>query len=224
MKAMILAAGEGRRMLPLTAATPKPLLQVRGKSLLEHHLDRLRTCGITDIVINVAYLGEQIVAAFGNGERFGVRIEYSCEPEPLETAGGLLHALDLLGRQPFLLINGDVWTDYPFANLAERSLVGLGHLVFVPNPSFKPRGDFSLSERGRVQHLAGVGETFAGISLLSPDIVRLYPHPARQLALLPVLQWAVEHGALTGELYRGSWSDVGTPERLTQLNASLPVN
>lgn len=218
MKAMILAAGEGRRMLPLTATTPKPLLQVRGKSLLEHHIERLRSAGVTEIIINVAYLGEQIVAALGGGEHLGVRIDYSREPQPLETAGGLLHALDLLGSQPFLLINGDVWTDYPFANLCSRSDTGLGHLVFVPNPPFKTRGDYSLDERGCVVRLQERGLTFAGISLLSPDIVRCYPTPSTHLPLLPVFNWAVEQGALTGELYQGSWSDVGTPERLAELN------
>lgn len=216
---MILAAGEGRRMLPLTAATPKPLLQVWGVPLIEHHIIRLRRAGITNIIINLAYLGDQIESALGDGARLGVHISYSYEPEPLETAGALLHALDVLGSEPFLLINGDVWTDYRFEQLAQHSLAGLGHLVFVPNPAFRAQGDYSLSPDGAVASTAGDGLTFAGISLLDPSLIRRYPSPARHLPLRPVFDWAVAQQALTGEIFRGEWSDVGTPERLAALNA-----
>lgn len=218
MKAMILAAGEGRRMHPLTLVTPKPLLKVQGRSLIEHHIARLSHAGVTDIVVNLAYLGQQIRDALGSGERLGVNIQYSHEPKPLETAGALLHARDVLGDEPFLLINGDVWTDYPFERLLSRRLSGLGHLIFVANPTFKSAGDYSLTDEGRVTARCGAGITFAGISLLSPALVDRYPAPSTFLPLLPVLDWAVSEGALTGELFAGAWSDVGTPERLAELN------
>ena len=218
MKAMILAAGEGRRMRPLTLETPKPLLQVRGVSLIEHHIRRLKGVGIRDVVINVAYLGEKIRTALGDGAHLGVSIQYSIEPEPLETAGALLHALPLLGDKPFLLINGDVWTDYPCAKLSEQPPLGHGHLVLVPNPPHKAGGDFSLDPEGGVQILGESGFTFSGISLLSPQLIRDYPHPRRQFPLREVFEWAIQHSALTGELFTGTWCDVGTPERLADLN------
>lgn len=205
-------------MRPLTLETPKPLLQVRGVSLIEHHIRRLKDVGIHDLVINVAYLGEKIRAALGDGAYLGVSIQYSVEPEPLETAGALLHALPLLGEEPFLLINGDVWTDYPFAKLTEQPLLGHGHLVLVPNPSHKAGGDFSLDPEGGVQILGESGFTFSGISLLSPQLIRDYPHPRRRFPLREVFEWAIQHSALTGELFTGTWCDVGTPERLAELN------
>lgn len=219
MKAMILAAGEGRRMRPLTLETPKPLLQIRGVSLIEHHIHRLANAGVRELIVNVAYLGEKIQSALGDGAGLGVRIQYSVEPVPLETAGALHHALDLLGEKPFLLVNGDVWTDYPFATLAERHLSGDGHLVLVPNPSHKTGGDFSLSAEGAVTMLNGsVGFTFSGISLLSPRLIRDYPQVRSQFPLREVFDWAIRRSALTGELFTGSWCDVGTPERLAELN------
>lgn len=217
MKAMILAAGEGRRMLPLTLDTPKPLLKVHGKPLIEHHIARLCDAGVTEVIINLAYLGGQIRDALGDGAGLGVNIRYSIEPEPLETAGALFHAADALGDQPFLLINGDVWTDFPFERLLHHSLTGLGHLVFVPNPKFKSVGDFSLNPKGRVISADGAGVTFAGISLLSPELIRKYPSVSTRLPLRPVLEWALTQDGLTGELFTGVWSDVGTPERLAEL-------
>lgn len=207
-------------MLPLTAATPKPLLQVDGAPLIEHHLRHLRSAGITQVVVNLAYLGEQIVAALGDGSRFDVSIDYSYEPYPLETAGALLRALPLLGDAPFVLVNGDVWTDYPFNRLANHAPSGLGHMVFVPNPPFKQTGDYSL-DQGRVTFAGEGALTFAGISLLSPELLRRYPEPQERLALRPVLDWAISQNALSGEVFHGVWSDVGTPERLSQLNAGL---
>jgi len=218
MKAMILAAGEGRRMRPLTLETPKPLLQVRGVSLIEHHILRLANAGVRDLVINIAYLGDKIRAALGDGARFGVSIQYSLEPEPLETAGALRHALPLLGDEPFLLVNGDVWTDYPFAQLTQRCPSGGGHLVLVPNPPHKTAGDFSLDKDGLVQKLGESGYTFSGISLLSPRLIRDYPQARRQFPLREVFEWAIQRSALTGELFPGTWCDVGTPERLAELN------
>lgn len=218
MKAMILAAGEGRRMLPLTLDTPKPLLKVKDKPLIEHHITRLCGAGVTEIIVNLAYLGGQISDALGDGARLGVNIQYSQESEPLETAGALFHASEVLGDQPFLLINGDVWTDFPFERLLNHNLTGLGHLIFVPNPTFKSVGDFSLNPKGQVVPVAGAGVTFAGISLLSPDLIRHYPSASTRLPLRPVLDWAITREDLTGELFTGIWSDVGTPDRLAELN------
>ncbi len=219
MKAMILAAGEGRRMRPLTLSTPKPLLQVRGISLIEHHIRRLAEAGVRELVINVAYLGEQIRAALGDGGAHGVHIQYSVEPEPLETAGALHHALPLLGDAPFLLINGDVWTDYPFAKLRSHNLRNLGHLVLVPNPEHKLTGDFSLDDTGNISELDGATSfTFSGISLVSPSLIRGYPQARRQFPLREVFSWAIRDQQLSGELFAGTWCDVGTPERLAELN------
>lgn len=218
MKAMILAAGEGRRMHPLTLTTPKPLLPVKRKPLIVHHILRLKQAGITDIIINVAYLGEKIKAALGDGKQFDVTITYSSEPQPLETAGALLFASHLLGDAPFLLVNGDVWTDYPLQQLARRETpVGGGHLILVPNPEFKTTGDFLPNAAGRITAV-GTGYTFAGLSKLSPDLIKKYPQPKQTLALREVFTWAVGAGALTAELYNGLWVDVGTPQRLALVN------
>src|SRR5688572_2309883 len=219
MKAMILAAGEGRRMRPLTLEIPKPLLEVEGTSLIVHHIRRLKNAGVNDLVINIAYLGEKIRAALGNGEQFGLRIQYSAEPEPLETAGALLHALPLLGDAPFLLINGDVWTDYPFASLLQRPLNNLGHLVLVPNPAHKLLGDFSVDNDGRLQELDGeTSFTFSGISVLSPKLISTYPQQRAKFPLREIFGWAIRNRQLTAEVFDGIWCDVGTPERLAELN------
>lgn len=219
MKAMILAAGEGRRMRPLTLDIPKPLLKIRGTSLIEHHIQRLRDAGTDEIIVNVAYLGEKIRAVLGSGEHLGVRIQYSVEPEPLETAGALLHALPLLGDAPFLLVNGDVWTDYPFAQLIQRPVNSIGHLVLVPNPSHKLLGDFSLDKNARVQELDGDSSfTFSGISVLSPQLISTYPQARTKFPLREIFGWAIQRQELTGEIFSGVWCDVGTPERLAELN------
>jgi MurNAc alpha-1-phosphate uridylyltransferase len=219
MKAMILAAGEGRRMRPLTLDTPKPLLQVKGTSLMVHHIQRLKQVGVSEFVINVAYLGEKIRGALGDGADLGVRIEYSVEPEPLETAGALLHALPLLGDAPFVLVNGDVWTDYPFADLLRRPLRHLGHLVLVPDPAHKATGDFSLGSDGLLRELDGqTSFTFSGISLLSPQLIATYPQRRVRFPLREIFTWAIENRQLTAEVYKGVWCDVGTPERLSELN------
>lgn len=220
MKAMILAAGLGKRMRPLTDHTPKPLLRVAGKPLLDYHLEALGRSGIEQVVINIAYLGEQIRAHAGNGERYGLEIRYSKEPEPLETGGALLQALPLLGDAPFLLVNADVWTDFPIAQLAHQPLPAdcLGRLLLVPNPPFHPEGDFALSADGRLHTASDQNRhTYAGISLLRPALIADYPRRRRIFPLLEALKPAIDARQLQGELYSGHWSDVGTPERLQLL-------
>lgn len=224
MKAMIFAAGEGRRMQPLTLRTPKPLLKVRGRALIEHHLFRLSAAGFNDIVINVAYLGDQIVQTLGNGSSYGVRIEYSIESQPLETGGGIYKALPLLGEEPFALVNADIWCDYPFETLRQRTPPDAGaHLVLVPTPSYKAAGDFAVGNDARV--ISTQGEwTFSGISLLDPSLISTYPQARERFPLVEALHWALPQSRLSAERYHGTWVDVGTPERLEQLNnAAQPV-
>ena len=223
MKAMILAAGRGERMRPLTDHIPKPLLEVAGKSLIEHRIHHLRAAGIQDLVINVGYLGEQIQARFGDGRAFGVQIRYSIEPpEALETGGGILQALPLLGSAPFIVINADVWTDYPLQQLPAK-LVGLAHLVLVDNPPQHPTGDFALSDgqAGQIANTGGARLTFSGISLLRPE---LFKHcTAGRFSMIPLLRQAAEQGLVSGEHYRGQWQDIGTPERLAALDRELTL-
>lgn len=219
MKAMILAAGLGKRMRPLTDNTPKPLLLISGKSLIVHHIERLVAAGFTELVINHAYLGQQIEQALGNGESFGADITYSPESAPLETGGGIVQALPLLGDKPFVLVNGDVWTDYPFARLLHRPIL-LAHLVMVKNPEHNSQGDFYLSGQGGVT-AAGDGQrlTFAGISVLDPKLFSgcsAKPFPLRDPLLL-----AMSNQAVSGETYDGQWVDIGTPERLKDINQQL---
>ncbi|MFK7977784.1 MAG: N-acetylmuramate alpha-1-phosphate uridylyltransferase MurU [Halioglobus sp.] len=223
MKAMILAAGVGERMRPLTDTTPKPLLEVAGLPLIEHHLVRLKKAGCKQAVINVSHLGEQIEQFCGGGERWGISIDFSREPEPLETAGGILQALPLLGDEPFLIVNGDVWTDVPFAALLRYSLKDneSAHLVFVDNPPQHPLGDFKLTSSGYVEVLeAGQrGVTYAGVGIYSaPFFAGSQPG---KLALRPLLDAAILQGTLGGRLHDGAWEDVGTPDRLAQLNEQL---
>lgn len=205
-------------MLPLTAEKPKPLLLVGTKTLIEHQIERLRRAGITDLVINVAYLGGQIQAALGDGSRLGVRIEYSPEPEPLETGGGISKALPLLGDQPFVLLNSDVWCDYPLAGLCQRPLaLGGAHLVLVENPAHHTEGDFSLTAAGKVSLQGQPAYTFSGISIVHPQLISAYPDRREHFPLKEVFAWAAGRGLLTGELYSGEWVDVGTPERLARV-------
>ncbi|MCX4028028.1 nucleotidyltransferase family protein [Endozoicomonas sp. SM1973] len=218
MKAIILAAGLGTRMRPLTLKTPKPLLPVLGKPLIEYQLERLAAAGITELVINHAYLGEQIESYLKDGSRWGVNISYSPEPEPLETAGGITHALSLLGNAPFIVINSDIWCDYPLEqlHLPENNLA---HLVLVDNPDHNVEGDFSLIDglvtlKSRAQRF-----TFTGISVLSPALFNKLPQAKWPLA--PVLKEAIDQGLVSGEQYHGYWLDVGTPERLKQLENDL---
>lgn len=228
MKAMILAAGLGKRMRPLTDSTPKPLLEVAGKPLIVHQIERLKSAGITDIVINIAYLGDKIREALSDGSELGVSIVYSEEPEPLETAGAILFASELLGSDPFVLVNADIWCDFDLSQLLEQSLAEdeLGHLIMVPNPDFKEVGDFELSlcdQRGycKLQKCLHGGNTYSGIALLRPELVTQYPERRSVFPLVECLHWACEHFALTGEVFDGTWLDIGTPERLQQIETML---
>jgi MurNAc alpha-1-phosphate uridylyltransferase len=218
MKALIFAAGKGERMRPLTDTRPKALLEVGGVPLIGWHLRALRAAGITDIVVNTGYLGAQLPAALGDGAGYGVRIEWSHEPaEPLETGGGMRQALALLGDAPFIAVNADIHTDYRYAGLPTVP-DGLAHLVLVDNPPQHPRGDFVL-DRGICRLCGPARLTFSGIGIYRPELVAHYP-PGRY-GLAPILREAIDFGRVTGEHYRGAWSDVGTPERLAQLNRLL---
>lgn len=221
MKTMILAAGFGRRMHSLTQATPKPLLKAGGKPLIEYHLERLAHEGFQDIVINRATrAGHRLEAALGDGERWGLHIRWSREDEPLETGGGLLKALSLLGDQPFLLVNGDVFVRLSFKSL-QMPIDSLAHLVLVNNPEHHLEGDFCLCD-GKVQSPALAGHrtlTYSGISILSPELFREC-QPGR-FPLAPLLRKAAATGRVTGEHFTGYWLDVGTPERLQQLDQDL---
>jgi len=220
MRVMLLAAGVGERMRPLTEHTPKPLLTVAGKPLLQYHVEALRAAGVTDLVVNVAHLGAQIEAFLGAGDRFGVRVRYSREPYPLETAGGIIAALPLLGDDEFLVVNGDVMTDYPFARLLQGPLApgSLAHLVMVDSPTHHPLGDFLLDRAGllRAREPERAGLTYAGIGRFSPQFFQ--GAPAGVLRLRPLLDAAIAGRAVSGEHFAGQWTDVGTPERLAALN------
>jgi MurNAc alpha-1-phosphate uridylyltransferase len=218
MKAMLLAAGRGERMRPLTDQCPKPLLPVAGKPLIAWHLERLAAAGFTEVVINLSWLGEQIAATLGDGARYGVSIAYSREPWPaLETGGGIHNALPLLGTEPFLLVNGDVFTDVDFAALRLAS-ADLAQLVLVANPAHNTRGDFWL-DAGRVVEQGGERLTYSGIALLRPELFA-GAEPGR-FPLLPWLVKAREAGRLGAQKHPGRWLDIGTPERLAELDAAL---
>ncbi len=221
MKAMVLAAGRGERLRPLTDTVPKPLVEAGGKALLERHLERLARAGFRDVVINVAHLGERIVERFGEGADYGLAIAWSREsPAPLETAGGIATALPLLGEDPFLLVNSDVFADFDFSRLRRVALGrALAHLVLVPNPPHHPLGDFSLAE-GKAGRAQGPRYTYAGIAVLSPRIVAGIAAGTRA-PLGPLLHAAAERGEATAELHPGLWRDVGTPQRLAELDAQL---
>ena len=241
--ALVLAAGRGERMRPLTDATPKPLLEAGGKRLVEWHLEALARAGVRDVVINVAHLADRFEPVLGDGARYGVRIRYSREgDEPLETGGGMLHALALLGDAPFLAVNGDIHTDFDPASLPAEPRA-LAHLVLVDNPPHHPRGDFVLEADGRVtseavpaaSHLGTTDTTrnltFAGIGVYRGELFERWRDvigdtpgaratPPR-FALAPLLRAAMARGLVDGTHHRGSWSDIGTPQRLAALDASL---
>jgi MurNAc alpha-1-phosphate uridylyltransferase len=219
LKAMILAAGRGERMRPLTDRTPKPLLPVAGKPLIVWHLERLARAGIRDIVINHAHLGDQIEALLDDGSAWGVAIRYSEEPPgALETAGGIANALDLLGDEPFLVVNGDIWCDLDFAALPTLAAGDLAHLVLVANPPHHPGGDFDLQDsrvRGVPPRL-----TFAGIGLYRPELFAGIER-GKPAKLAPLLRDAMAAGRVSGQVHAGNWVDVGTPERLKELDGHL---
>lgn len=216
MKVMILAAGKGERMRPLTLTTPKPLIKIQGIPLIEYHINALVKAGFDELVINHAWLGQQIVDYLGNGQRYRAAIEYSAESEPLETGGGILKALPLLGNEPFLLVNGDVFCDYNFVNL-KRSIDHLAHLVLVDTPSYSAGGDFGLTNQQVSNHNREF--TYSGIAILDPHLFEGCTETTFKLA--PLLRGAVDKNQVTGELFRGYWKDVGTIERLQSVENYL---
>ncbi|HEY5293486.1 MAG TPA: nucleotidyltransferase family protein [Burkholderiales bacterium] len=220
MKAMILAAGRGVRMRPLTDTAPKSLLAAGGKPLIVWQLENLARAGFTEAVINHAHLGHMIEAALGDGSRFGLSIRYSPEPEALETAGGIALALPLLGAEPFLVVNADIYTDYDFSALAGLQLEDrLAHLVLVDNPPQHPRGDFAL-DAGRVREGGKPLLTFSGIGVYAPRLFGGIP-PSAKVPLAPILRKAMTADRVSGEHYRGRWHDIGTAERLEALDTEL---
>lgn len=232
MKALIFAAGLGERMRPLTNHTPKPLLQVGGARLIEWHLQRLAALGIGEVVINTSWLAEQFPQQLGDGSRWGLQLHYRYEgPTPLETGGGMSNALPLLGDAPFIAVNGDIWSDFDFAQLPAQPQ-GLAHLVMVDNPAHNPRGDFVLGNDGLLHDDAeGARLTFAGVGVYTQALLQDWrtvigdaegseQNPPR-FKLAPLLRAAMKHGGISGQHHQGRWTDVGTPERLQQLDAQL---
>lgn len=222
MKAMILAAGKGERLRPLTLTTPKPLVRAGGVPLIEYHLKALAVAGFTEVVINHAWLGQQIENYLGDGSQYGVRIQYSPEGEPLETGGGIFRALPLLGDEAFLVVNGDIWTDFDFSVL-HQPIAGLAHLVLADNPPHHPTGDFSLND-GQV-HDAQPGAatlTYSGIAVLHPQLFDGCSAGAFKLA--PLLRAAMAQGQVSGERLSGQWVDVGTHERLAEVEHLLEAS
>jgi len=223
MKAMILAAGLGNRMRPLTLHTPKPLLEVGGKPLIVWHIEKLAAIGVNEIVINTAWLGEKLAQALGDGSQFGIKILWSHEGEGLETAGGIINALPLLGDEPFILVNGDVWTTMDFAPLLNVELgENLAHLVLVQNPEQHPNGDFTLAD-GKAyifdQQISGENLTFSGVSVIHPKIFAGLEAGKRPLA--PLLKAAMLENKIAASKLTGIWVDVGTPERLNALDLMI---
>ena len=223
LKAMILAAGRGARMRELTDGLPKPMIPVGGRPLIEYHLMNLARAGIRDVVINLGWHGDRIRDSIGEGRRFDLRVKYSDEGWPaLESGGGIHHALPLLGDAPFVVVNGDVYSDYPLAQLAARarSLAPgtTAHLVLVRNPDHNPAGDFALVD-GRVTNATAARATFSGLSVHTPEFFA--GCAPGHFPLLPLWRSAADAGRMTGELYDGAWSDVGTPERLAALEGAL---
>ena len=217
--ALVLAAGRGERMRPLTEHTPKPLLHVGGKPLIVWHLEKLAAADVRYVVINTSHLAEQFPAALGDGSRWGMRIRYAYEgPEPLETGGGMRNALALLGPEPFIAVSADIWSDYDYATLPHEP-AGLAHLVMVPNPSWHAGGDFTLDD-GQLME-AGNGEhlTFGNIGVYRPELVR--DEAPGAFKLLPMYQRAMRERRLGGERYDGFWRNIGTPAQLAELDAQL---
>lgn len=228
MKALVFAAGKGERMRPLTEHTPKPLLAVRGKPLIAWHLEKLAAIGVRDVVVNTSWLADRFAPTLGDGAHWGLRLHYSHEgDEPLETGGGMLHALPLLGDAPFIAVNGDIWCAHDFTSLP-REPAGLAHLVLVDNPGHNAKGDFALTG----QHVQSEGEprlTFSGIGVYRPALLAdwrtVIGHaagadlPPPRFKLAPLLRAAMRGNAVTGEHFTGTWTDVGTPERLAALEA-----
>ncbi|MEP7083189.1 MAG: N-acetylmuramate alpha-1-phosphate uridylyltransferase MurU [Betaproteobacteria bacterium] len=230
MRAMLLAAGRGERMRPLTDGCPKPLLPVGGKPLIEWQIERMVKAGYCDVVINVSYLAQQIVGLLGDGSRLGARITYSHEVSPLESAGGLAEALGLLGSGPVLVGAADVYTDFDYSRLADararidaNSARTLAHLVLVPNPPFRPHGDYSLNDAVQPAQVGSAGNprwTWAGIGIFHTNLLREIPN-GKKIPLLPFFTDWIERGLVSGELHHGVWDNLGTPEQLQQLDVKL---
>ena len=214
MRAMILAAGRGERLRPLTDKIPKSLVEVRGESLLERHLDNVHTAGIRTVVINLGWLGDQVVERLGSGERYGLEIIYSQEGDDiLETGGGIHKALPTLGTDPFLVVNADIYTDMPVPAL-QLDDSHLGHLVMVPTPDYRDHGDFDIDD-GLIRNGESAAYTFSGVAIYRPEFFD--GCEAGRFPLAPMLREAADRGQLSGSLYEGLWADVGTPERLAAL-------
>lgn len=232
MKALIFAAGLGERMRPLTDHTPKPLIEAGGKPLIVWHLEKLAAMGVRDIAINTSWLADRFAQELGHGEQWGMRIEYLYEGDtPLETGGGMLNALSFLGTEPFLLVNGDIWTDHDFAGLP-REPRGLAHLVMVDPPAFAPRGDFALDAQGYLHRDGAPRLTYTGIGIYRPALLEDWQRHAGEhvrttasgrprFPLLPLLLAGMDAAGITGERLAGHWTDVGTPQRLGELNEFL---
>ena len=218
MKAMILAAGRGERLRPLTDETPKPLIKVAGKSLIEYHLENLAKAGISEIIINTAWLAEKIHQHLGDGSDYGVSIHYSDEGQALETAGGIIKALPMLGNEPFLVVNGDIWCDFDFATLPDLSENVEAHLILVNNPEHNPNGDFSL-ENDLIKSIGYEMKTFSGIGIYKPDFFKEQNNGA--LPLAPIIRKKCESNLVSGQFYNGAWTDVGTVERLNKLDKQI---
>lgn len=222
MRAIILAAGRGERMRPLTDSLPKPLLKVAGKPLIEYHLEKLAAVGVTTVVINHAWLGNKIVESLGDGSRWNLTILYSDESsQALETAGGIAHALPLLGLEPFWVVNGDIWTDFDFSLLPKTLNAGcLAHLLLTDNPAHHPEGDFAINDNmlsceGKIKY------TYTGLGLYHPQLFGALT--AKRMALAPILKQAINQDQVSGQLLAAQWTDVGTPERLTSLEHQLEL-
>lgn len=231
MRALLFAAGRGERMRPLTDVLPKPLIEVGGRPLISWHLEKLAALGVSDAVINTSWLHQCFEPMLGDGRRFGLRIHYLHEGDtPLETGGGMLNALPLLGDEPFLVVNGDVWTDLDFHSLPSRPQ-GMAHLVMVDNPPQHAEGDFVLGDDGLLRVGEGPRLTYAGIGVYDPGLVKDWrdtpggapaePGQPPRFALAPLLATAMARGAVSGQHHRGAWTDVGTPERLQALRDAL---
>ncbi len=215
MIAMLLAAGKGERLQPITSNTPKPLVEVRGRPLIDYHLERLAKASVATVVINLGWLGEQIMQYVGCGKRYGLRVVYSPEGDDiLETGGGVHRALPMLGDEPFIVINADIFTDMPLPDIT-LSDAESGHLVLVPKPAFRPQGDFDLLD-GKVRNAAAPKLTYAGFAVYRPEFFA--GCEAGRFSVVPLMREAADEGRLGGSIYAGVWQDVGTPERLAALN------
>lgn len=220
MKAMILAAGRGERLRPLTDTTPKPLIKVAGKSLIEYHLENLASAGFNEIIVNTAWLADEFHTQLGDGAHFGINIQYSDEGKALETAGGILKALPLLGEQPFLVVNGDIWCDFDFSVLPEISAGMQAHLVLVKNPEHNSTGDFSL-QGDLIKNTGEPMFTFSGIGIYQPCFFA--EQTSGIIPLAPLIRSKSNSNLVSGQLHKGNWTDVGTLARLQQLEQHLKL-